>query len=64
MVVIGGGFGGANAVKHLDNNVFRIVVFDKSNYNGFWPLLYQVATGGLQPDAIATPLRKELRNWA
>jgi NADH dehydrogenase len=60
-VVIGGGFGGANAVKHLDNNVFQIVVFDKSNYNGFWPLLYQVATGGLQPDAIATPLRKEFR---
>jgi NADH dehydrogenase len=61
VVVIGGGFAGANTIKHIDNEVFQIVLFDKSNYNGFWPLLYQVATSGLQPDAIATPLRKEFR---
>lgn len=59
VVVIGGGFGGANTVKHLNDDIFQIVLFDKSNYNGFWPLLYQVATAGLQPDAIATPLRRE-----
>lgn len=33
-------------------------MFDKQNYHGFWPLLYQVATAGLEPDAIAEPLRK------
>ena len=33
-------------------------MFDRNNYHGFWPLLYQVATAGLEPDAIAEPLRK------
>ncbi len=33
-------------------------MFDKQNYHGFWPLLYQVATAGLEPDSIAEPLRK------
>ncbi|MBS1604423.1 MAG: NAD(P)/FAD-dependent oxidoreductase, partial [Bacteroidetes bacterium] len=59
VVVIGGGFGGANTIKKLDDRLFQVVLFDKSNYNSFWPLLYQVATAGLQPDAIATPLRRE-----
>lgn len=58
VVVIGGGFGGINLVKGLKNKGFQIVMFDKQNYHGFWPLLYQVATAGLEPDAIAEPLRK------
>ncbi|MBO0951621.1 NAD(P)/FAD-dependent oxidoreductase [Fibrella forsythiae] len=58
VVVIGGGFGGINVVKGLKNKGFQIVMFDKQNYHGFWPLLYQVATAGLEPDAIAEPLRK------
>ncbi|WP_431210259.1 FAD-dependent oxidoreductase [Puia sp. P3] len=62
VVIIGGGFGGANALKALDDKLFQTVLFDKSNYNSFWPLLYQVATAGLQPDAIATPLRREFSN--
>src|SRR5882757_6470683 len=62
VVVIGGGFGGANAIKYLNDQLFQIILFDKSNYNSFWPLLYQVATAGLQPDAIATPLRREFSN--
>jgi len=62
VVIIGGGFGGANALKVLDDRLFQTVLFDKSNYNSFWPLLYQVATAGLQPDAIATPLRREFSN--
>jgi NADH dehydrogenase len=58
VVVIGGGFGGVNLVKKLPSELFQIVLLDRQNYNGFWPLLYQVATAGLEPDSIAEPLRK------
>jgi len=58
VVIIGGGFGGINFAKKLPEKEFQVVMFDKQNYHGFWPLLYQVATAGLEPDAIAEPLRK------
>jgi NADH dehydrogenase len=58
VVIIGGGFGGMNLAKHLRDANVQVVLFDKQNYNGFWPLLYQVATAGLEPDAIAEPFRK------
>ncbi|MBA9079703.1 NAD(P)/FAD-dependent oxidoreductase [Rufibacter quisquiliarum] len=58
VVIIGGGFGGANLARNLSGRDFQIVMFDRQNYHGFWPLLYQVATAGLEPDAIAEPLRK------
>ncbi|GAB4005770.1 NAD(P)/FAD-dependent oxidoreductase [Spirosoma sp. KCTC 42546] len=58
VVIIGGGFGGMNLAKALRNSGVQVVLFDKQNYNGFWPLLYQVATAGLEPDAIAEPFRK------
>ena len=57
VVVIGGGFGGMNAIKKLRNKGFLVVLFDKNNYHTFQPLLYQVATAGLQPNSIASPLR-------
>ncbi|MEO8763169.1 MAG: NAD(P)/FAD-dependent oxidoreductase [Ginsengibacter sp.] len=57
VVIIGGGFGGITAAKNLRNNGFQVVLFDKHNYHTFQPLLYQVATAGLQPDSIAGPLR-------
>lgn len=58
VVIIGGGFGGMNLVKALRGADVQVVLFDKQNYNGFWPLLYQVGTAGLEPDAIAEPFRK------
>ncbi len=58
VVIVGGGFGGLNLAKKLSNSDFQVVMFDRQNYHGFWPLLYQVATAGLEPDAIAEPLRK------
>ena len=58
VVVIGGGFAGMNLVKNLAGKNVQVVLLDRQNYNGFWPLLYQVATAGLEPDAIAEPLRK------
>ena len=62
VVIIGGGFGGINMVRKLPKNDFQVVLFDKRNYHTFQPLLYQVATAGLQPDAIAGPLRRILYN--
>jgi NADH dehydrogenase len=57
VVIVGGGFGGINVIKKLHNKGFQVVLFDKHNYHTFQPLLYQVATAGLQPDSIAGPLR-------
>lgn len=58
VVIVGGGFGGLQVVKHLPGNLFQIVLLDKQNYHAFQPLLYQVATAGLEPDSIAYPIRK------
>jgi NADH dehydrogenase len=58
IVIIGGGFGGINLGKKLPGKDFQVVLFDKQNYHGFWPLLYQVATAGLDAESIAEPLRK------
>ncbi len=57
IVIIGGGFGGLNLAKKLRNKPFQVVLIDKHNYHTFQPLLYQVATGGLEPDSIATAYR-------
>jgi NADH dehydrogenase len=61
IVIIGGGFGGITLAKELRNASFQIVLIDRNNYHTFQPLLYQVATGGLEPDSIAFPLRKIFR---
>ena len=57
VVIIGAGFGGMNAAMGLSDDKFQVVLFDKHNYHTFQPLLYQVASAGLQADAIAGPLR-------
>ena len=58
LIIIGGGFGGLELVKKLKNKPVKVTLLDKNNYHTFQPLLYQVASGGLGPDAIAYPLRK------
>ncbi|MEP7265422.1 MAG: NAD(P)/FAD-dependent oxidoreductase [Bacteroidota bacterium] len=58
IVIAGGGFGGMALAKALRNKPYQVVLIDKNNYHTFQPLLYQVATGGLEPDSIAFPLRK------
>ncbi len=47
--------------KSLKNSPFDVVLIDKNNYHTFIPLLYQVATGGLEPDSIAYPVRRIIR---
>jgi NADH dehydrogenase len=58
IIIIGGGFAGIQIIKQLKNSGFQVVMFDRHNYHTFQPLLYQVATAGLEPDSIAGPLRK------
>jgi NADH dehydrogenase len=58
VVVVGGGFGGLQVAKKLKDEPVDVLMIDKHNYHTFQPLLYQVATGSLEPDSIAFSLRK------
>lgn len=58
IVIIGCGFGGMELAQLLRNADVQIVLMDKHNYHTFQPLLYQVATAGLEADSIAYPIRK------
>jgi NADH:ubiquinone reductase (H+-translocating) len=57
VVIIGGGFGGLYAAKALRRTPIKVTLLDKRNFHLFQPLLYQVATGGLSPGDIASPIR-------
>src|SRR5256886_16718122 len=57
LVIVGGGFGGLYAAKSLRHTDVDLTVIDRRNFHLFQPLLYQVATGGLSPGEIASPLR-------
>jgi NADH dehydrogenase len=61
VVVVGAGFAGLSAARALSGYNLDVLVLDRNNYHGFWPLLYQVATAGLEPEAIAYPVRAILR---
>lgn len=63
VVIIGGGFGGIALAKKLSKKEVQVVLLDKHNYHNFQPLLYQVSTGGLEPDSIAYPIRKVLQGY-
>ncbi len=57
VVIIAAGFAGLTAAKELGKAPVRLTVIDRRNYHLFQPLLYQVATAGLSPAQIATPIR-------
>jgi NADH dehydrogenase len=57
VVVVGGGFGGLLTVQNLKRSPVDVTLIDRRNYHLFQPLLYQVATGGLSPANISSPLR-------
>ncbi len=58
IIVIGGGFGGLEVIKGLQGFKAQVVLFDKFNHHTFQPLLYQVATSGLETNSIVAPFRK------
>ena len=60
-MIIGGGFGGLYAAKNLRRGDIDVTVIDRKNYHLFQPLLYQVATGGLSPGDITSPVRAILK---
>src|SRR5215475_2736346 len=62
VVIIGAGFGGLSAAKRLAQAPFEVTILDRHNYHLFQPLLYQVATAGLSPGDIASPIRAILRH--
>lgn len=57
IVIIGGGFAGLSAARALRRTPAAVTLIDRRNFHLFQPLLYQVATGGLSPADIASPLR-------
>src|SRR5271154_2725226 len=57
IVVVGGGFAGVSVVRRLANKPVRVTLIDRHNFHAFLPLLYQVATAGLEPADVAYPLR-------
>jgi len=57
------GFAGLNAAKELAGQGVEVVMVDRHNYHLFQPLLYQVATAGLEQESIAYPVRALARRW-
>lgn len=57
VVIVGGGFGGLEAARRLNRPDVQVTLVDRQNYHLFQPLLYQVATAGLSPGDIASPIR-------
>src|SRR5437773_6124135 len=64
VVIVGAGFGGLRAARALRKAPVDVVLLDRHNYHLFQPLLYQVATAGLEPEQIAKPVRAILRGQA
>ncbi len=58
VVIVGGGFGGLKLAQKLKNSNFQVVLVDKNNYHQFPPLIYQVASSGIEPSSIAFPFRR------
>lgn len=63
IVIIGAGFGGIAMAKSFKNKPVDVLLIDQHNYHNFQPLMYQVATGGLEPASIAYPVRRIFRSY-
>ncbi|GAB6011809.1 NAD(P)/FAD-dependent oxidoreductase [Viscerimonas tarda] len=58
VIIVGGGFGGLKLAMELKKSNFQVVLVDKNNYHQFLPLIYQVASAGMEPSSISFPFRK------
>ncbi|NJN66482.1 MAG: NAD(P)/FAD-dependent oxidoreductase [Chloroflexaceae bacterium] len=63
VLIVGAGFGGLSAARKLGKHEVDVLVLDRRNYHGFWPLIYEVATSGLEPESIAYPVRAILHKY-
>ncbi len=63
VVIVGAGFGGLWAAKHLAGTPVDVIVVDRNNYHSFYPLLYQVAAAELEPEDIIYPVRSILHRY-
>ncbi len=63
VVIIGGGFAGLALIEGLKKREVQVVLIDRNNFHQFQPLLYQVATSGLEPDSIVFPFRKQISGY-
>jgi len=63
IVIIGAGFGGIAMAKSFKNKKVDVLLIDQNNYHNFQPLMYQIATGGLEPYSIAYPVRRIFRGY-
>ncbi|MEG2755501.1 MAG: FAD-dependent oxidoreductase, partial [Mucinivorans sp.] len=63
IVVVGGGFAGVSFIHFVRHSACQIVLLDPNDFHQFHPLLYQVATAGLEPTAIAFPIRRMVRGF-
>jgi NADH dehydrogenase len=63
IIIIGGGFGGLQVAKALKGLKAQVVLFDRYNHHTFQPLLYQVATSGLETSSIVFPFRKRFSDY-
>lgn len=61
VIIVGAGFAGLALAKKLAGGAYDVLLLDKQNHHTFQPLLYQVATAGLGPDAVSYPVRRSLR---
>ena len=57
VIIVGGGFGGLQLANKLKDSSYQVVLVDKNNYHQFLPLIYQVASAGMEPSSIAFPFR-------
>src|SRR5580700_906853 len=64
IVIVGAGFAGLTAARRLAKLPVQVTVVDRRNHHTFQPLLYQVATAGLSPGEIASPIRSILRAYS
>ena len=61
VVIVGGGFGGLKLANLLRKTGMQVVLVDKNNFHQFPPLIYQVASSGIEPSSISFPFRKIFR---
>ncbi len=62
VIIVGGGFAGLELANQLKKSDFEVVLVDKNNYHQFLPLIYQVASAGIEPSSISFPYRKIFQN--